>query len=113
LVRTPNVAEYQVRQTDNGIDVAVIAEGVLDQGALAASLERMLRSAGVSDPRVHVHEVAAIPRLPHSGKTRRFIPMNTAPLSAVVLDDPQPRRTADSVRPQLAGRPLVVMAWVM
>ena len=74
MVKAPNVAEYQVRQTDNGIDVAIIAEGALDHGALAASLERMLRSAGVPGPRVHVHEVAAIPRLPHSGKTRRFIP---------------------------------------
>jgi hypothetical protein len=80
MVQVPNVAEYQVRQTDNGVDVAIIAEGVLDDRALAASLERMLRSAGVSDPRVHVHKVAAIPRLPHSGKTRRFIPMTTAPM---------------------------------
>ncbi len=74
MVKAPNIAEYQVRQTDNGIDVAIIAEGALDHGTLAASLERTLRSAGVSHPRVHVHEVAAIPRLPHSGKTRRFIP---------------------------------------
>jgi phenylacetate-CoA ligase len=77
MVKVPNVAEYQVRQIDNGIDVAIIADGALDHGALAASLERMLCSAGISDPRVHVHEVAAIPRLPHSGKTRRFIPRGT------------------------------------
>jgi phenylacetate-CoA ligase len=75
MVKVPNVAEYQVRQTDDGIDVAIIAEGALDHGALATSLERMLSSAGVSDLRVHVREVAAIPRLPHSGKTRRFIPL--------------------------------------
>jgi phenylacetate-CoA ligase len=74
MVKAPNVAEYQVRQTDNGIDVAVIAEGALDHEALAASLERVLRGAGVPGPRVHVHEVAAIPRLAQSGKTRRFIP---------------------------------------
>jgi phenylacetate-CoA ligase len=74
MVKAPNVAEYQVRQTDNGIDAAVIAEGALDHEALAASFERVLRSAGVPGPRVHVHEVAAIPRLARSGKTRRFIP---------------------------------------
>lgn len=74
MVKVPNVAEYQVRQTDDGIDVAIIAEGALDHGALATSLERMLSGAGLSGPRVHVHEVAAIPRLPQSGKTRRFIP---------------------------------------
>lgn len=33
MVKVPNVAEYQVRQTDNGIDVAVIAERALNHGA--------------------------------------------------------------------------------
>jgi hypothetical protein len=75
MVKVPNVAEYQVRQTGSGIDVAIIAEGAVDHGALAASLERMLRSAGVPGPRVHVHEVAAISRLAQSGKTQRFIPL--------------------------------------
>jgi phenylacetate-coenzyme A ligase PaaK-like adenylate-forming protein len=74
MVRVPDVAEYQVRQTGDGIDVALVAEGAVDHAALAASLERVLRGAGVSAARVHVREVAAIPRLPHSGKTRRFIP---------------------------------------
>lgn len=37
MVKVPNVPEYQVRQTDNGIDVAIIAEGALDHGALAES----------------------------------------------------------------------------
>jgi hypothetical protein len=41
---------------------------------VAASLVHVLRDAGVPDPRVHVHKVAAIPRLAQSGKTRRFIP---------------------------------------
>lgn len=74
MVKARGVAEYQVRQTDDGIDVAIIAEGPLDQAALAASLERVLRDAGVPGPHVHVREVTAIPRLAHSGKTRRFIP---------------------------------------
>ena len=74
MIKAPNVAEYQVRQTGNGINVTVIAEGALDHEALAASLERVLRGAGVPDPRVHVQEIATIPRLAQSGKTRRFIP---------------------------------------
>jgi phenylacetate-coenzyme A ligase PaaK-like adenylate-forming protein len=68
MVKAANIAEYQVRQTDNGIDVAIIADGALHHGALAASLERMLRSAGVSGPRVHVHEVAAIPAFPTAAR---------------------------------------------
>jgi DNA-binding MarR family transcriptional regulator len=35
MVKAPQVAEYQVRQTGNGIDVAVIAGGALDREALA------------------------------------------------------------------------------
>ena len=53
--------------------MAVIAEGALDHEALAASLERVLRGAGVPGPRVDLSEVTAIPCLPQSGKTRRFI----------------------------------------
>jgi len=74
MVKVANITEYQVRQTDDGIDVAIIAQGAVDYEALAASLEHMLRSAGISDLHVHVYQVAAIPRLPHSGNT----PMNTA-----------------------------------
>ncbi len=74
MVKAPHVAEYQVRQTDNGIDVAVIAEGALDHEALTVALERVLPGAGVPGPRVHVGQVAAIPRLAQSGKVRRFIP---------------------------------------
>ena len=65
------LAAHQREHT--GIDVAVIAEGALDHEALAASLERVLRGAGVPGPRVDLSEVTAIPCLPQSGKTRRFI----------------------------------------
>jgi phenylacetate-CoA ligase len=74
MVRTPAAVEYQVRQTGNGIDMAVVAGGELDHAALAASLARSLRTAGLPDPRVRVREVPDIARHPETGKARRFIP---------------------------------------
>ena len=46
MVKTPNAVEYQVRQTDRGIDVAVVADGVLDHAALTSALEHSLRRRG-------------------------------------------------------------------
>ena len=73
MVKTPNAVEYQVRQTDRGIDVAVVADGALDHAALTSALEHSLRAAGLDDPCVRVHGVAVIARHPQTGKTRRFI----------------------------------------
>ena len=50
MVKTPNAVEYQVRQTDRGIDVAVVADGALDHAALTSALEHSLRAAGLDDP---------------------------------------------------------------
>jgi phenylacetate-coenzyme A ligase PaaK-like adenylate-forming protein len=73
MVKTPSVIEYQIRQTKDGIDAAVVADGALDRAALASSLRQSLRAAGLREPHVHVHEVAGIARHPRTGKTRRFI----------------------------------------
>jgi hypothetical protein len=74
MVTTPGVIEYQVRQTDHGIDAAVVADGTLDHSALASSLRHSLHAAGLPQPSVHVHQVPRIARHPQTGKTRRFIP---------------------------------------
>jgi phenylacetate-CoA ligase len=73
MVKTPGVVEYQVRQTEHGIDAAVVADGALDHAALTSALQHSLRAAGLRQPSVHVHEVAGIARHPQTGKTRRFI----------------------------------------
>lgn len=73
MVATPAALEYQVIQTERGIDVAVVAEGELAPGTLAESLQRALRAAGVPDPQVSVHTVADIARHPETGKARRLI----------------------------------------
>jgi phenylacetate-CoA ligase len=74
MVKTPGVFECQVRQTDRGIDAAVVADGTLDHAALASSLQQSLHTAGLREAHVHVHEADGIPRHPQTGKIRRFIP---------------------------------------
>lgn len=74
MVKAPRVVEYQVRQTDRGIDMAVVTDGPMDVDSVAAAIADGLRQAGVMDPTVTVREVGSIPRHPHTGKARRFIP---------------------------------------
>ena len=73
MAKTPGVIEYQVRQTDHGIDAAVVADGTLDHAALASALQHSLHTAGLRGPHVDVHGVSGIARHPQAGKTRRFI----------------------------------------
>lgn len=75
MVRTPAALEYQVHQTERGIDVRVVLDSQLDHAALAASLQQSLRAAGLREPQVRVHEVTDIARHPETGKARRFIPL--------------------------------------
>jgi len=75
LVAAAAVREYQVRQTERGIDIACALYAEIDEAALAARLEQGLCQAGVAEPRVSVSVIDAIPRDPKTGKVRRFIPM--------------------------------------
>jgi phenylacetate-coenzyme A ligase PaaK-like adenylate-forming protein len=75
MVKVPEASEYQVRQTPDGVDIAVVASAALDtervRGAVADELER----AGLREPSVHVRVVSAadIERHPETAKTKRFI----------------------------------------
>jgi hypothetical protein len=64
-----------VRQTPDGVDVGVVADGEVDAGALAAALEASLRDAGLPGATAAVRRVEAIPRHPQTGKARRFVPL--------------------------------------
>jgi phenylacetate-coenzyme A ligase PaaK-like adenylate-forming protein len=77
LASSAPVTEYQVRQTERGIDVAVVAGDDADQAALTAALAGRLRRAGLPEPEVTVRVVAGIARHPDTGKARRFIPLGT------------------------------------
>jgi phenylacetate-CoA ligase len=75
LVKAPAVREYEVRQTQRGIDAAVVVEGELDHDALRSALERGLAAAGLDQANVDVHEIDVVARHPDTGKVRRFIPL--------------------------------------
>jgi phenylacetate-CoA ligase len=73
MVDTPEVVEYQVIQTRRGAHVRVVAPGGVDQAGLAARLAAALGGAGVRDAEVTVEPVAAVPRHPDTGKSKRFL----------------------------------------
>jgi phenylacetate-coenzyme A ligase PaaK-like adenylate-forming protein len=75
LVSRAEVVEYQVRQTERGVDVAVVAPGGTDEAALARALEAALRRAGLAGAEATVARADAIARDPSTGKARRFVPL--------------------------------------
>jgi phenylacetate-CoA ligase len=76
LVKTPAIAEYQVRQTTKGIDVAAVAAVPVDTGDVRARLERALLDAGLESADVTVRVVERLDRDPRTGKIRRFVPVS-------------------------------------
>lgn len=73
----PGLTEYQIRQTDGGVHVRLVAAD-MDTSALEHRIEQKLASLGLPQPTVTVELVPAIDRLP-SGKLQRFVPRQHAP----------------------------------
>jgi len=74
LGREPAILEYQVRQTQRGAEVDVVARSEIDRPAVAHMLQERLASLGVLNPKVVVERVDAIDRQA-SGKMKRFVPL--------------------------------------
>jgi phenylacetate-coenzyme A ligase PaaK-like adenylate-forming protein len=75
LISQAAIREYQVRQTERGVDVACVADRDFDQTALAARLEHALCQVGLAEPHVSIKMFPAISPHPDTGKVKRFIPM--------------------------------------
>ncbi len=69
------VSEYQVRQTADGVDIALRAGPDVDMADVAASVDRALTTAGLSAPVVNVERVEALERHSATGKLKRFVPL--------------------------------------
>ncbi len=82
LVQSPDVLEYQVRQTPRGIELLVVAEAGLDLGTLRARLTRALAGAGLPHPEVSVRTTQCLDRDPQTGKLARFVPLHRAGIGA-------------------------------
>ena len=73
LVKTPEVSDYQVRQTVRGIEVCAQTDAALELDGLRRELISSLAAAGLRDPEVVVRAVPVLERHEDTGKLRRFI----------------------------------------
>ena len=76
MLRSPEVADYQIRQTRTGIEADIIASGGASTEALRRRLMEALADGGLSRPDVTVRVAGDLPRCAGSGKLRRFIPLS-------------------------------------
>jgi len=75
MAKTPAVADYQVRQTQRGIDVSVLTVAPVDTDDLGRRLAIALRDAGLTQPAIAVRAVTALAPHPQTGKLQRFVPL--------------------------------------
>jgi phenylacetate-CoA ligase len=69
------IVEYQVRQTEHGAHVRVVAEAAIDPAVVCVQIEGALAAVGLDQPEVTLTRVATLERQT-SGKLKRFIPLS-------------------------------------
>jgi phenylacetate-coenzyme A ligase PaaK-like adenylate-forming protein len=74
LAEHPQVIEYQVRQTQSGADVRVVADGEIDLAAIERQLAANLVALGLTEPDITVIRAESL-RRQESGKLKRFLPL--------------------------------------
>ena len=75
MVQSPEVADYQVRQTRTGIEADIVAAGGASPEALRRRLADALARSGLGQPDVTVRIAGDLARNADSGKLRRFVPL--------------------------------------
>ena len=75
MVRSPEVADFQVRQTRAGIEADIVAAGGVSSEALRRRLAEALAHSGLVQPDVTVRVTGDLARNPDTGKLRRFVPL--------------------------------------
>jgi phenylacetate-coenzyme A ligase PaaK-like adenylate-forming protein len=75
LLERSDVLDYQIFQTPDGVEIALVSAGRLDVEDVRDSAARALTSAGLAQPVVVVRQVGGLARLYGSGKVRRFVPL--------------------------------------
>jgi phenylacetate-CoA ligase len=76
LGRHPQIVEYQVRQTERGADIQLVAPAGLDTLTLQHTIEQLLAAVGLHEPAVTVTLTSSLDRQA-SGKLRRFVPLSS------------------------------------
>ena len=69
----PRIVEYQVVQTDGGVDVLVVATA--DVQSLIPALVSAMQRHGVTSPSIQMRTVESLDRHQASGKLKRFVPL--------------------------------------
>ena len=69
----PRIVEYQVLQTEDGVDVLVVADA--DVQALVPALVTAMQRHGVAHPSIRIRAVDTLGRNQASGKLKRFVPL--------------------------------------
>ncbi len=75
LGQNPMIEEYQVRQTEDGASVAVVARGDVDIGQIKSDIVVALKAGGLTDPHIEIVMVDRIARHRETGKLKRFLPL--------------------------------------
>jgi len=69
------IVEYQVRQTERGADIRVVADAEIDTALVGLRIAEALASLGLTKPDVILTRVATLDRQA-SGKLKRFVPLS-------------------------------------
>ena len=75
LGQNPGVEQYQVRQTERGADIGVIARERFDVERLRADVADALQSRGLDNPDITIRLVETLEHHKETGKMKRFIPL--------------------------------------
>ena len=75
LGQRPDIAEYQVVQTEDGAKIGVVAAGPIDIAALRRELVDGLAKSGLSHARIEIDLLDRLERHKETGKLKRFIPL--------------------------------------
>ena len=71
LFSSPRVVDFCVGQTELGVDVSIVTDGLFNDEPLRTELTQLLVSRGLASPEVHIGAVETLGRL-WSGKVRQF-----------------------------------------
>jgi phenylacetate-CoA ligase len=71
----PRIVEYQVLQTEDGVDVLVVADASVQ--SLVPALVSAMQRHGVTHPSIRIRAIDTLSRNQASGKLKRFVPLSS------------------------------------
>lgn len=75
LGQNPDIAEYQVLQTESGAEISIVATGPVDVASLRQGLTDALANSGLPHAQIGIELVDGLERHKETGKLKRFIPI--------------------------------------